>query len=51
MKVKLHEVSVCTFPAYNSTELSARGADEKHIKKRRFELWRSQQEERMNKWH
>ena len=50
MKVKLHEVSVCTFPAYNSTELSARGADEKHIKKSRFELWNSQQDERMNKW-
>ena len=51
MKVRLHEVSVCTFPAYNSTSLSARGADEDQIKKRKFELWRSQQEERINKWH
>lgn len=50
-KVRLHEVSVCTFPAYNSTSLTARGADEKHIKKRRFELWKEQQEERMKKWH
>ena len=51
MKVRLHEVSVCTFPAYNSTSLSARGADEEHIKKRKYELWRAQQEERINKWH
>lgn len=50
-KVRLHEVSVCTFPAYNSTSLTARGADENHIKKRRFELWKEQQEERMKKWH
>lgn len=50
-KVRLHEVSVCTFPAYNSTSLTARGADESHIKKRRFELWKEQQEERMKKWH
>ncbi len=50
-KVRLREVSVCTFPAYNSTSLTARGADEEHIKKRRFELWKEQQEERMKKWH
>lgn len=51
MKVRLREVSVCTFPAYSKTSLSARGADEKHIRKRKFELWKAQQEERISKWH
>lgn len=36
-KVKLFEVSVCTFPAYESTEVSARKADFEAIQKRKKE--------------
>ena len=36
-KIKLYEVSVCTFPAYEETEVSARKKDFKEIKKRQVE--------------
>ena len=36
-KVKLYEVSLCTFPAYQDTELKARADDLKEIKKRELE--------------
>lgn len=38
--VRLHEVSVCTFPAYKATGVEARAAQEKEHKKREFESWR-----------
>jgi HK97 family phage prohead protease len=50
-KVHLREVSVCTFPAYNATSLSAREADEEHVNARKIMLWKKQQEERIKKWH
>lgn len=37
----LHEVSVCTFPAYEETAVSARAHDLEEIKKREAEKWRS----------
>lgn len=37
----LHEVSVCTFPAYEETAVSARAHDLEEIKKRKAEKWRS----------
>lgn len=37
----LHEVSVCTFPAYEETAVSARKHDFEEIKKRQAEKWRS----------
>lgn len=40
--VKLYEVSVCTFPAYEDTSVSARKKDYEDIKKRRSELWKTQ---------
>ena len=40
-EVDLHEVSVCTFPAYEETAVSARAHDLEEIKKRRDEKWRS----------
>lgn len=40
-KVKLYEVSVCTFPAYEETSVSARRRDYDNIKKRRLDAWRS----------
>lgn len=39
-EVKLYEVSPCTFPAYESTNISARSAERDEIKKRDFEAWR-----------
>lgn len=40
--VKLYEVSVCTFPAYEDTSVSARKKDYEDIKKRWLELWKTQ---------
>lgn len=37
-KVKLYEVSLCTFPAYKETELNARREDLKEIKRREAEI-------------
>lgn len=37
-----HEVSVCTFPAYEETAVSARKHDFEEIKKRKAEKWRSE---------
>lgn len=39
-KVKLYEVSVCTFPAYESTAVSARKHDYDELVKRKNELWK-----------
>ena len=38
--VRLHEVSVCTFPAYKETFVDARKAELKEIEKRKLELWK-----------
>lgn len=38
----LHEVSVCTFPAYEETAVSARKHDFEEIKKRQAEKWRTE---------
>jgi HK97 family phage prohead protease len=40
-KVKLYEVSVCTFPAYETTEVSARMNDAKNIRKRELDAWKA----------
>ena len=40
-KVKLYEVSVCTFPAYETTEVSARMDDAKNIRKRELDAWKA----------
>lgn len=38
-KVKLYECSVCTFPAYEETNLSARSRQRDELEKRRREAW------------
>lgn len=43
----LYEVSACTFPAYEDTNVSARTAQRDEIKKRRAESWRTQMKERL----
>ena len=46
-KVKLYEVSCCTFPAYEDTAISARKADIAAIEKRRTDVWREERYKRL----
>lgn len=46
-KVLLYEVSCCTFPAYESTNISARSAERDRIKERQAEAWRTRMKERL----
>lgn len=39
--VDLHEVSACTFPAYEATSISAREAQRDEIKKRALDVWKT----------
>lgn len=41
-EAELHEVSVCTFPAYEDTAVSARKHDLDEIKKREADKWRAE---------
>lgn len=43
----LYEVSVCTFPAYTETSVSARKQDLAEIEKRRAESWRSNMKKKL----
>ena len=47
-EVRLHEVSCCTFPAYESTNISAREAQCEEILARKAEAWRTKMKERLN---
>ena len=47
--VELFEVSVCTFPAYEETSISARHRSADEFKKRASEAWKMQMKERLNK--
>lgn len=47
-EVRLHEVSCCTFPAYESTNISAREAQREEILARKAEAWRTKMKERLN---
>lgn len=46
-KVKLWEVSVVTFPAYEDTAVAARKKDFEQIQKRQMEVWRAKQKGRL----
>ena len=50
-KVRLYEVSCCTFPAYQDTEITARAEEYRDIQARRAQAWREKMKARMNKWH
>lgn len=39
-KIKLYEVTCCTFPAYEETAISARAKDREELKKRQTEAWK-----------
>lgn len=45
--VNLHEISVCTFPAYEATSISARTAQRDELKKRKVEAWKNNMKERL----
>ena len=47
--VELFEVSVCTFPAYEETSVSARHRDAEELKKRASEAWKLQMKDRLSK--
>ena len=45
--VKLYEVSACTFPAYEDTEINARKAELDDINRRKIEVWRESMRNRL----
>lgn len=45
--MKLFEVSVCTFPAYEETAVSARKADIEEIEKRKADVWREERKKKL----
>lgn len=50
LKVRLHEGSIVTFPAYGATEAAASRRDEwQQIKKRRVEAWRQKMKGRLKR--
>lgn len=46
-KVKLYEVSVCTFPAYSETSVTARKEQREELIKRRNDMWRAEMREKL----
>lgn len=46
-KVKLYEVSVCTFPAYSETSVTARKEQREELIKRRTDMWRAEMREKL----
>lgn len=50
-KVKLYEVSVVTFPAYEDTSVQARKNDYEQLRARQNQAWRERTKERLKKWH
>jgi HK97 family phage prohead protease len=40
-EVELYEVSACTFPAYEETNISARTAQRDHIRERQLDAWKT----------
>lgn len=50
-KVRLHEVSVVTFPAYVETSVNARKAEVAAIQQRKLEAWKIKMKENIAKWH
>jgi hypothetical protein len=49
--VNLFEVSACTFPAYQETNIAARSQEMENIKKREVAAWKEKQKGVLNRWH
>ena len=50
-EVELYEVSACTFPAYEATNISAREKQRDDILERRRQAWKEKMKERVRAWH
>lgn len=50
-EIDLHEVSVCTFPAYEDTGIQARKAEIEQHRERQLEQKKHALKERVKKWH
>lgn len=50
-RVKLYEVSACTFPAYEQTNISARSAEADALKRRALDVWKTKWKGVLKKWH
>lgn len=48
-KVRLYEISVCTFPAYAETSVQARKDEAEEIEKRRADAWRAELRSKLKK--
>lgn len=46
-EIDLHEVSCCTFPAYEETSINARAAEKAAIEKRNLDAWKIKMKERL----
>lgn len=46
-KVRLYEVSVCTFPAYEETSVAARKRDYEQLRQRKVDAWKTKTKERL----
>lgn len=46
-KIKLYECSVCTFPAYEETNLNARAAQKETFEKRKAEKWKNDMRQKL----
>lgn len=46
-EVELYECSVCTFPAYKETNITARSAQKDEMEKRKAEAWKAKMKERL----
>ena len=48
-RVKLYEVSICTFPAYEDTHVSARQAQREELSKNRLDDWKASMRAKIHK--
>lgn len=51
LKVRLKEVSVCTFPAYEETSVAARSAERDARRAQAAEAWKNKMKGVLEKWH
>ena len=49
--VNLYEVSACTFPAYQQTNITARAAQKEALQQREVDAWKMKNMEVLKKWH
>ena len=45
LEIRLYEISICTFPAYKDTNISARAAERDDLKSRELKAWKERMKE------